>query len=121
MEDLDRLEKIISENIKKYKEMRNLTTSEVAKRTQTSFSAIYELINNKRRNYTIGTLLRVANAIGVPIEILFSEKNSSFNKKINKEILYEESLIFYKKFKKLNDRDQKTIEKIIKMWSKDCK
>jgi transcriptional regulator with XRE-family HTH domain len=67
-----------------FREKKGLTQAELAKLVNTSQSAIARLENPDYKGYSIATLRKVADAVGLELVVSFREKGVESNKKIPK-------------------------------------
>lgn len=67
-----------------FREKKGLTQAELAKLVNTSQSAIARLENPDYKGYSISTLRKVAEALGLELVVSFREKNIKSNKEIHK-------------------------------------
>lgn len=67
---------MIRYNIKKYREIANLTQQELADKCGLSMNYIAKIESNKmKKGFSIVTIGRIADALGIDIKNLFNEKN----------------------------------------------
>lgn len=64
----------VARNIEAIMEAKGLNAAEVARRAQLNPTAVYDIIKVKIRSPRIETLSKIANALGVPVRILFEDR-----------------------------------------------
>lgn len=63
-----------SDNIKKFKEMNNLTFRELAKILKVSYAILEQLVNKKREKVRLDSICRIAEGLNVEIDdLLFTD------------------------------------------------
>lgn len=97
--------------LKELRSKKGLSLDKLAEITETSKSYLWELENRGTRKPSAEKLAKFARALDVTTEYLFDD-TATLNDSVVKEA-------FFRKFNRLDIEDQKKIEDIINMWSKD--
>lgn len=87
-----------------------LSLDELAKRSKTSKSYLWELENREKRKPSAEKLSEVANALEVTTGYLLDGKAEMDDDQLKEA--------FYRKFKRLNEGDRERIEDMINAWGK---
>lgn len=67
---------LVSENIKYYRKLRNMTQAELADKTQYSHEFIRRIESpNSKKYFSIDTVSHIADALEVDIKVLFNQRN----------------------------------------------
>jgi transcriptional regulator with XRE-family HTH domain len=97
------------EKIRALRIKKNLSLDQLAELSNTSKSYIWELENRPTRKPTLDKISLIANALGVALESLIEE-----NREPEEEVAEKG---FFRKFKKLDERDKEVIEYMMKFLS----
>lgn len=97
--------------LKELRSKKGLSLDQLAEITETSKSYLWELENRDTRKPSAEKLAKIAQALDVTTEYLFDD-TATLDDSVIKEA-------FFRKFNRLDAEDQKKIEGIIDMWSKD--
>lgn len=103
----------LGDKIRKRRKEMELSLDELSDKTKTSKSYLWELENRNTRKPSAEKLTKIAEVLEVTIDYLLDDSSSP-----SEEIIKE---AFFRKFKKLDQKDRKKIEQIIDLWSKDGK
>lgn len=98
----------LGEKLKKHRMELGYSLDELAKRSATSKSYLWELENRDTRKPSAEKLASIAEVLSVTTEYLLDEK-ASFDDKQIKEA-------FYRKFNRLEDDDKERIREMIEAW-----
>jgi len=100
----------LGEKIRELRLKKGLSLEKLGELTDTSKSYIWELENRKSANPTADKLAKISHALGVTTDYLTNDEA-----KLSTNILQE---AFFRKFKLLNESDQKKMVQLVDLWSK---
>jgi len=100
----------LGEKLKKLRLELGYSLDELAKRTESSKSYLWELENRDTRKPSAEKLAKIAEVLSVTTEYLLDEK-ADFDDDQMKEV-------FYRKFNRLEDGDKVRIREMIEAWGK---
>lgn len=100
----------LGDKLRKHRKDLGLSLDELALRSESSKSYLWELENRDTRKPSAEKLTRIAEVLGVTTDYLLDE-NADFDEKHMKEA-------FYRKFSRLEAGDQQRIRDMIEAWGR---
>lgn len=67
----------VAHNIEAIMERKRLSAAELARRAGVNPTGVYDILSGKSRSPRIDTLAKIADALGVPIAVLFEEQSDA--------------------------------------------
>ena len=103
--------KLLGGKIRDLRQQKGFSLDQLADKTGTSKSYIWELENRDTRKPSAEKLTKIAETLEVTIDYLLDDSPTP-----NEDVLKE---AFFRKFKKLEDSDKEKIEQLIDLWGKN--
>jgi len=108
---------VLAENMKKYRKIQRLSQEKLAEKVNTAPNYI-AMIEVGKKFPSAGMLERIAQALNVDTPELFTTSTVTFMPNSHKSLerLYQEVLVYFKKFENEYKQFEKTITEKIKQW-----